>query len=211
MFGGEPFLIKKFSNVLRIAVEQGYAKNIRLHYNSNGSVWPGAFLSYWPHFKEVDIHFSIDAIGDRFELQRGGVWTEVEANILRLKDLNLPNMNFSLMPTINIMSVYYLDEVYDWAQKHNFKLFASNLTNPSEFGLANLTKEAQELILNKFQNHPWSEIQKVLKFIKESDPTNGHTFIDRIEWFDSIRQEHFANSHYEIAKAMGYVYNNNTV
>ena len=208
MFGGEPFLIKKFANVLKIAVEQGHAKNIRLHYNSNGSIWPGSFLEYWPHFKEVDIHFSIDAIGKRFELQRGGVWKEVEDNILRIKNLNLPNMSISLMPTISIMSVYYLDEVYEWAQQYNFKLFASNLTTPSGFGLANLTANAQQIIINKFQNHPWEEIQNVLEFIRSSPPGTGKKFLDQIKWFDSIRQENFSKSHFEIAEAMEYVYNN---
>ena len=59
MYGGEPFLIKKFTKVLQIAIEQGYAKNIRLHYNSNGSIWPEEFIPYWKHFKEIDIHFSV--------------------------------------------------------------------------------------------------------------------------------------------------------
>lgn len=209
MFGGEPFLIKKFANVLRTAVEQGHAKNIRLHYNSNGSVWPAEFINYWPHFREVDIHFSIDAIGSRFELQRGGSWQSVEDNILRIKNLNLPNLTISLMPTINIMSVYYLDEVYDWAVKHNFKLFASNLTNPPEFKLTNLTKQAQDLIVNKFHDHPWNEMQNVVKLIKSTPPSTGELFVKKINWVDSIRQENFSNSHPEIAKAMGYVYNSN--
>jgi hypothetical protein len=157
----------------------------------------------------VDIHFSIDAIGERFELQRGGTWSEVEDNILRIKNLNLPNMSFSLMPTISIMSVYYLDEVYNWAQKHQFKLFASNLTTPSEFALNNLTSAAKQLILKKFQNHPWEEMQNVVKFIQTTPSSNGELFVNQIKWFDSIRQENFAKSHFEIANAMGYVYNNN--
>jgi hypothetical protein len=207
MFGGEPFLIKKFANVLRTAVEQGHAKNIRLHYNSNGSIWPSEFLPYWPEFKEVDLHFSIDAVGSRFDLQRGGHWADVKGNILRIKNLNLPNLTINLMPTINIMSVYYIDEVYDWAIKHNFKLFASNLTSPSEFGLNNLTKTAQDLIIEKFQNHPWSELQNVVALVKSTPPSTGKSFVEKINWLDLIREENFSNSHPEIAKAMGYVYN----
>jgi MoaA/NifB/PqqE/SkfB family radical SAM enzyme len=207
MYGGEPFLIKKFANVLRIAIEQGYAKNIRLHYNSNGSVWPEEFIHYWKHFKEVDIHFSIDAIGKRFELQRGGTWEEVEANILRIKNLDLPNITISLMPTINIMSVYYIDEVYDWGSKHGFNLFFSNLVSPAEFNIKNLTKDARQLIFEKFKDHPWSEIQNILNSIRSSSPNSGAEFREKIKWFDSVRQENFADSHPEVAKAMGYVYN----
>jgi MoaA/NifB/PqqE/SkfB family radical SAM enzyme len=204
MFGGEPFLIKKFVAVLKMAVEQDHAKNIRLHYNSNGSVWPEELITYWPHFKQVDIHFSIDAIGKRFELERGGSWPTVEENILRIKNLHLPNMTFAISPTVSIMNVYYLDEVYDWAQKHDFQLFVGYVTSPEGFSLKNLTREAQQLIIDKFQDHPWSEIQNAVSYIRSIQPQDSSKFVERINWFDSIRQENFAESHQEISEAMGY-------
>jgi radical SAM protein with 4Fe4S-binding SPASM domain len=210
MTGGEPFLIKKFANVLHMAVEQGHAKNIRLHYNSNGSVWPEELITHWPYFKEVNIHFSIDAIGKRFELERGGSWQAVEQNILRIKNLKLPNMTFTISPAVSIMNAYYIDEVYDWAQKHNFQLLVGYVTFPKEFDLKNLTKEAQQLIFDKFQNHPEIEIQNMLALISSAQPTENKAFVKRIKWFDSVRQENFADSHPEIANAMGYVYNKNS-
>jgi radical SAM protein with 4Fe4S-binding SPASM domain len=207
MFGGEPFLIKKFTNVLRVAVDQGYAKNIRLHYNSNGSIWPEEFIPYWKHFKEVDIHFSIDAVGQRFELQRGGSWKDVESNILQIKNLNFSNMTINLMPTINIMSVYYIDEVYQWAKKHGFNIFLSNLVNPEYYNIKNITAEMQQLVIEKFKNHPNQEIQNILKTVRSITPTDGMIFRNQTAWFDSIRKENFTKSHPEIADAMGYVYN----
>ena len=204
MFGGEPFLIKNFNNVLKLAVEKNYAKKIQLHYNSNGSIWPGHLVPYWPNFKLVDIHFSIDAIGKQFELQRGGSWSEVESNILRLKQLDLPNLNISIMPTISIMSVYYIDQVYDWATKHGFQIFVSHVRRKG-MELQYLTKQAKQLIIDKFQNHPWSEIQNIIKTIQELPDTDGREFCEKIKWFDQIRKENFAESHPEIAKAMGYV------
>lgn len=204
MFGGEPFLIKKFANVLKIAVEQGFAKKIRLHYNSNGSIWPKEFLQYWPNFREVDIHFSIDAIGKRFEFQRGGSWQEVENNILGLKNLKLSNLNISIMPTINIMSIYYIDEVYDWAGKHNFQLFASNLTGPEEFSLDSLTEIAKQKIIEKYKNHPWIELQKIIKYIDKNPASTNQSFLQKSQWFDNIRNQNFADSHPEMASYMGY-------
>jgi MoaA/NifB/PqqE/SkfB family radical SAM enzyme len=204
MYGGEPFLVKKFKEVLKLAVDHGHAKNIRLHYNSNGSVWPEHFLPYWPNFRQVDIHFSIDAIGKQFELERGGNWSEVESNILRLKDLGLPNLSISLMPTIGAMNVYYIDQVYDWATKHGFQLFVSHARGTG-FELQDLTREAKDLIIEKFKDHPWSEMQQVIKIIQEIPDSDGDDFRSKIKWFDQVREENFAESHYEIAKAMGYV------
>jgi radical SAM protein with 4Fe4S-binding SPASM domain len=205
MFGGEPFLIKKFKAALKLAVDRGHAKNIRLHYNSNGSVWPEHFLSYWPSFKQVDIHFSIDAVGKQFELQRGGLWQDVENNILKLKSLGLPNLSISLMPTISVMNVYYIDQVYDWANKHGFPIFV-NHAQGSGIELQHLTADAKALIIEKFKDHPWVEMQRIIKILHELPDSNGQAFRDKIGWFDQIRQENFSESHSEIATAMGYVH-----
>lgn len=209
MYGGEPFLIKKFSAVLERAVNSNVANNIRLHYNSNGSIWPEMFIPYWPHFKQVDIHFSIDAVGKRFELQRGGSWSEVESNILRIKNLGLENLNISIMPSVSVMSVYYLDEVIDWAELHGFQIFTSHVTNPSNFSLSGLTQEAKDLVLNKFKDHPWPEFKNMLELIKAAPVSDGKSFCKKTQWFDTVRKENFSESHPEIAKAMGYLYNIN--
>ena len=204
MFGGEPFLIKKFNKVLELAVKSNYAKNIRLHYNSNGSIWPEHFLPYWHSFKLVDIHFSIDAIGDQFNFQRSGQWQKVEENILKIKSLELPNLSISIMPTISIMNVYYIDQVYDWATKYGFPIFVSHARG-SGMELQYLTQEAKKLIIEKFKNHPWEEMQQICKIIQELPNSDGQEFISKTKWFDQIREESFFSSHSEIAKAMGYV------
>jgi MoaA/NifB/PqqE/SkfB family radical SAM enzyme len=206
MYGGEPFLVKKFKKVLELAVNNNHARNIRLHYNSNGSIWPEQFLPYWHCFKLVDIHFSIDAIGDQFDLQRGGNWHKVEENILKLKSLGLPNLSISVMPTISIMNVYYIDQVYDWATKHGFPIFVSHARGVG-MELQYLTREAKELVIKKFKNHHWNEIQNIIKIIQELPDSNGQEFRSNTKWFDQVREESFSKNHREIAEAMGYVYN----
>jgi MoaA/NifB/PqqE/SkfB family radical SAM enzyme len=208
MYGGEPFLIKKFKEVLKLAVENKHSEHIRLHYNSNGSIWPEQFLPYWVDFKLVDIHFSIDAIGDQFELQRGGKWQQVEDNILKLKNLGLPNLSISIMPTVSAMNVYYIDQVYDWAIKHEFPIFVSHARGKG-LELQNLTQQAKQMIIEKFKNHPWDEMQNIIKIVQELPDSDGKDFQSRIGWFDQVRGENFSDSHNEIATAMGYVYNKN--
>jgi radical SAM protein with 4Fe4S-binding SPASM domain len=207
MYGGEPFLTKKFSQVLETAVKQGYSKNIRLHYNSNGSVWPKHFIDYWPHFKEVVIHFSIDAIGKQFEYQRGGIWEDVESNILRIKNLNYPNLNISLMPSISILNIYYIDQVLDWAKPHGFQIFVSHVKRPAGFDLKNLTQAAKDMIIEKYKNYEWDEVRNILKSIQNNPPTDGSAFFKEINYFDRCRNTNFADHHKEIALAMNYVYN----
>lgn len=204
MFGGEPFLIKKFKEVLQLAVEQDYAKHIRLHYNSNGSIWPEHLLPFWPSFELVDIHFSIDAVGKQFDLQRGGNWDNVEKNILRLRDLGLANLSINIMPTISVMNIYYIDQVYEWAMAHGFPIFVSHYRG-NGFALQHLTRQAKDMITEKYKNHPWKEMQNVLETLQHLPDNDGSAFQNKIQWFDQVRQENFAKDHLEIANAMRYI------
>ena len=204
MTGGEPFLVKSLSRLLKLAVEQGHAKKIRLHYNTNGSIYPKEFIQYWPEFKEVDIHFSIDALGDKFELERGGTWNEVEANILKIKNLNISNMKLAIMPAISIMNIFYIDEVLMWAKKHNFIVNPNHVIGPEAMSLSQLTGPAKNYLIDKFKDNPWPEMKKIIQYIQQIPDSNGEKFIELTKHFDSIRKENFSDSHPEIAKAMGY-------
>ena len=208
MYGGEPFLIKPLLRLAKSAVDHGSAKNIRLHYNSNGSIYPETFIEYWKKFKHVDIQFSIDNIGQRFELERGGAWLQVESNIKKLINLDLPNVTISIMPAIGIMNVFYIDELLQWAAELSLTVNPLYVTNPTGFDLRHLTTDAKDLIINKFQNHPWPEMKNILNYIKSGPESDGQEFIKLCKHFDDLRNQNFTDSHSEIAKAMGYVYNN---
>lgn len=208
MYGGEPFLIKPLLRLVKQAVDLRYSKNIRLHYNSNGSVYPEKFIDYWKKFKHVDIHFSIDNIGDRFELERGGSWNQVDSNINQLINLKLPNIKISIMPAISIMNIFYIDELLQWADRLSLPVNPLYVTDPIGFDLRNLTEDAKVLIINKFQNHQWPEMKNILNHIKSAPGSNGQEFIKLCKHFDHLRNQNFANSHPEVAEAMGYVYNN---
>ena len=205
MYGGEPFLIKPLLNLVKTAVEQGHASNIRLHYNSNGSIYPKDFIDYWKHFEHIDIHFSIDNIGQRFELERGGSWDQVDSNIRKLVNLKLPNVKISVMPAISIMNIFYIDEVFDWASNLGLDVNPSYVTQPAGFDLRNLTADARELINSKFKNHSWSTVQSTLNYINSTPVSTGQEFIKLCQYFDSLRNQNFELSHPEISKAMGYV------
>jgi MoaA/NifB/PqqE/SkfB family radical SAM enzyme len=207
LYGGEPFLIKPLLKLIEQAVNLGHAKNIRLHYNSNGSVYPANLIEHWKKFRHVDIHFSIDNIGARFELERGGTWSQVESNIKNLLDLNLSNVKISIMPAISIMNVFYIDELLNWANSLNLPVNPLYVSTPDGFALKNLTTEAKTLIIDKFKNCQWPEMKNISNYITTLPASNGEEFIKLCNHFDHLRNQNFSDSHPEVAKAMGYVYN----
>jgi hypothetical protein len=111
------------------------------------------------------------------------------------------------MPTINIMNVFYIGELVDWANSINLKINPLYVHHPKEFSIKNLTKSAKELLTKKYQNHSWPEFKNILETINNCPDNDGLLFANKTQYFDSIRHENFAETHPEIANAMGYVYN----
>lgn len=207
LYGGEPFLIKPLTRLIEQLVDLGNANNIRLHYNSNGSIYPAHLVDYWKHFQHIDIQFSIDNIGPRFELERGGQWSQINDNIKRLIDLGMPNVSIAVMPAISIMNVFYLDELLAWA--HNLGLTVNPLyvSRPQGFDLKNLTNNAKQLVVQKLQNNKWPELKNILSYIQSVPDSDGQEFVQLCQYFDRIRNQDFSQSHPEIAAAMGYTKN----
>lgn len=204
LYGGEPFLVKSLTMLVEKIVAAGRASQVRLHYNSNGSIWPEKLILHWQHFQHVDVHFSIDNVGERFELERGGIWHQVHHNILQLKEKNLPNLKISIMPVINIMNVLYLDSVFDWAESLNLDINPLYLQHPPELSIENLTYRAKQEVLSRYQHSHRAELQKVVKIVQNSAGSDGKKFVEYNQHLDKIRKQSFLNTHQDIAEAMGY-------
>ena len=111
--GGEPFLIKEQFELLKFCVDKGYAKNIGIHYNTNATQMPtDALENIWPHFKSVDVQFSIDGIGSHFEYQRHPAKWKTATEILQtFKNKQSKQFTVGICHTINVFNVYYIPEL----------------------------------------------------------------------------------------------------
>ena len=117
--GGEPFLINEHFDFLQTLVDLGLAGNIEIHYNTNGTQYPERGLELWPHFRLVEIAFSIDDLETRFEYQRSNAqWNEVVANLERFRQLRSKSSNIQLQLccTISIWNVVYFNDIAKWAE-----------------------------------------------------------------------------------------------
>lgn len=211
--GGEPWLIQEHFDLLKYAVDQGYAKNIDIHYNTNGTQWPEDAPELWKHFNRVDIAFSIDNVGDRFEYERyGAKWETANEIIDKTHQLRKTQRNITtqLCFTINIQNVYYLDELLHWAAPKMFNSIHFNmLHSPNHMSVQYMTPAAQELVINKLQSITWpgryqQEVDNVVKFIQSGSGSDGKEFLRQMQRTDEYRKQNLMTTHIEIAKAMGY-------
>lgn len=205
-YGGEPFLLKELRSFLHKVVADSQAEHIRLHFNTNGSIFPVELIDTLSQFREIDICLSIDNIGSRFELERGGSWAEVEQNILRFKELaeSKPNWQVSIFPTVNIQNIYYLEELIAWAESNKIDYTLNFLDDPEYLNIDRMTPAAKQLIIEKYHNHPNTALKNLSARVGNSVGSNGAEFVRRIKNLDARRDQNFAASHLEIATAMGY-------
>ena len=188
--GGEPFLIEQHFELLRYAVETGDSKHIEIHYNTNGTVFPEQ-AELWSNFKHVEIAFSIDNVGDRFEYERYGAdWNLVQANIAKFTAMRSSKISTQLCTTMNIQNVYYLPELCEWISTQTFDhVYFNMLHDPWHMCISKMTKSAQELVCNKLTNHKFdskyrAEILRIVKFIRNGEGSDGKEFLRKMQTTD---------------------------
>jgi MoaA/NifB/PqqE/SkfB family radical SAM enzyme len=212
--GGEPWMIQEHFDLLQFAVDTGHSRHIDIHYNTNGTQEPTEHFDLWKEFKRVDIAFSIDNVGDRFEYERYGAKWDLANTIIdevHSKRASMPSITTQLCFTINIQNVFYLDELLDWADTKGFDSIHFNmLHHPEYMNVQHMTPAAKELVLNKLNSNFWKadkyshEIDSLIKFIEAGPGSDGRTFLERMQRTDAYRKQNFMDTHPEIAKAMGY-------
>lgn len=207
-YGGEPFLVKPHGKFLEYLVAKGHAPKIRLHYNSNGSVYPAELFDKWQYFKAIDISFSIDDIGHRFEFQRGGKWADIEKNLNVFLRFRLPNMNLGIFPTLNVQNIYYLPDLIEWFRTTTFDSLVFNILQKPDFlSIMNMGRDLTESVIDRLSGitehdlHTYNIVQ-IIDLLKQHRKSTDLSckFKNYMLHLDHIRNQNFSQSHPEIAK-----------
>lgn len=208
IYGGEPFMSKSHFKFLKKLVDLGVAKNIKIDYNSNGTIYSDEFFKLWDHFKEIKISFSIDDIGSRFEYQRNGAdWAKVQENIEKFNSQQSKKFITDVAITVSIQNVLYLPELLKWVKSQSFAgSHMEILHGPWYLSIVSLTNEAKELVLSKLSTYKLNPfINSIMQTINQSTALDSaEDFINFMKTLDGERKQSFLITHPEIAKAMGY-------
>lgn len=207
--GGEPFLIQEHFDLLQSAVDAGYAADIDIHYNTNGTQFPKQH-EIWKHFKHIQIAFSIDNTGKRFEYERFGAdWQTVNDNIDKFLLLSETYpITFQLCVTWNIQNILYVQDVLDWADKKGITDVHFNLMyDPWEFSIVNMpdtTKQHVVEYLSTVKTRFVQQVQGLITTINNSESTQNTRIVERLKEIDQRRNQCFADTHPEMAALINY-------
>jgi MoaA/NifB/PqqE/SkfB family radical SAM enzyme len=212
--GGEPFMIQEHFDMLQRLVDKGIAGNIEIHYNTNGTQYPKDADEIWKHFKLVEIAFSIDDVGERFEYQRtNAVWKEVCRNIGWFRTLreHYSNIRLQVCSTVNVFNVMYLEELAQWIDQQAFDFVYWNMMHEAYyFSISTLPNNAKLAIATQLQqavvdDRTRQEFAQIIDFMNRGVSLDGNILRMRVADLDRKRNQDLSVVEPEFAKLINYV------
>lgn len=202
LVGGEPTLIREYYDILEYYVQQGYAQNVELIFNTNLQQFPKKFYDLCSNFKVVHMCMSIDALGEVGEVIRtGSSWKTVNKNVLKALDYRkrYPNFELCITPTVSVLNILYLDDLHQYGKERNIDVSGDNiLFDPKELCIGYFSSRVKEKIKTSLLKSVYIPNQFVCKVIKYLDET------DSLEKFDTksyVYIKKIAPNYYRVAES----------
>jgi len=211
--GGEPFMIQEHFNLLQGIVDRGIANHVEIHYNTNGTLFPENAIDIWQHFKTVEIAFSIDDLGSRFEYQRSNAdWNEVVSNINKFVALReeYPNIQLQCCSTVNVFNIHYIDQLACWVAEQGFDFVYWNMMHDQwYFSIATLPESVKESLVAHLESAEIpeqyrQEFDRICEFMRRGASTDGFMLKMKIADLDRKREQDFNDVCPEMAQLIGY-------
>lgn len=230
--GGEPFLVKDHIELLESLAESGHAKHIHIQYNTNGTVMPSARLkAVWQHFKIVEVVFSIDGTGSKFEYLRhpGKFADEFVKTVEYIRSLkNTINLHYDFCYTITIFNILDIVKVISYIKNHwGSESTVLNIAyGPDEFAIRNLPVKIKERIAQAIETdlnnadsavlngETKERIRQVVQYMTNSESTYFDNFQQQAYTYyqifavDELRNESFKTTFPELYWLMSYIFDN---
>jgi len=217
-YGGEPFLVKKQWEIMKLAVDKGYSKNITVHYNTNGTIWDEKKFEILNNFKKVIIDFSIDGIFDHLTYIRyPAKWDEVLENFLKVQKIQNENANFhtSICCTVSTFNIFYIDEIMKFFSDYTKNLYLNLVHGPEQHCIKNIPESIKKIITEKIKSNSkpgWPGyyfVDSTLDFMNgnEFNDKKWKQFLSTTAWHDNYRTQSFRETFpefYQIIREHGY-------
>jgi hypothetical protein len=170
--------------------------DVRVFYNTNGTQTVSLeVLNLWSECKLIELYFSLDDVGARFNYQRTGAdWDQVQTNLTWFFN-NMPhNHMFNINCTWSYLNLFYLDELTDW---YNNKFSTNRYGDPTNlifqkaigsYMLDHITSATHYKLVDKFKNYP--NLLVIVNSLKITDQSHDK-FWSAITALDHVRNTDF--------------------
>jgi MoaA/NifB/PqqE/SkfB family radical SAM enzyme len=172
-FGGEPLHNPKVVEHTQMLVDLGYAKDIVLYMNTNGTHIPNDKLQkLFSHFKLVEFNLSIDGVSNQFEyIRHPAKWEKLLQTIEWCNKQK--NFMWGIVTTVSILNIFYLNEIlktFDQWNKTN--VFLNILEGPQYYSIKNLPQATKNIITKMYNGN--NKLQSVVNFMNSEKQIEKH-------------------------------------
>jgi MoaA/NifB/PqqE/SkfB family radical SAM enzyme len=210
--GGEPLLLKQHTRLLERIIAEGYAKNIKIRYHTNGTVIDDYIMLLWEKFKGIDLCISMDCWGEKNSwIRYPDMWDDIYHN-LQMVDDSSDNISPRLNCTVNAYNIFYIPDFCDWVAEQNFKKinkhdndnifpFIGYVHGPTHLNCKVLPRHIKESIVRKYDkwyngfDKKWIALDRVhaIKEFMLSEDKSRHfqEFINYTKQVDHVRGTNF--------------------
>lgn len=199
--GGEPLLVPAMEEHLTYLIDNDFAKNIMLCYDTNLTVVNPSLISKWKFFKDVELRISVDDTGDRYNVVRNpGNFDRLCENIARIQQTNIKIRHLSIV--CHLANVYGVIRVAKLAKQLNVQMSLRFVTRPSWINVLNLPQSAKEEVISVltefiesnecesicgYENFVRQEIKHFQDNLTTTPTSNLETFVQVMNLMDQSR------------------------
>lgn len=205
--GGEPFksdIPLQFLRKLKLVKD---LSTVTIHFQTNGSIQPSpALVDLIRECQKVRFNLSLDGYASHTEYVRYPLkWKKIISTLEYMKNLDLPNLYFHILNTVNPLNVYYFDQLENWAYEFfgdHKKSIGPNaiLVKPNRcsgtLDLAYTPLALRQEIISKFgPDHNVSKMFRNMHFYRDTTQ-----FFNYINQWDQYRKTNWRTTFPEIVK-----------
>ena len=202
--GGEPLLDKTHSSMLQYFINKQRSSYISLHYNTNATIFASNLIPLWSCFKEVELSFSIDNTGKKFEYERYGVsWKTIVDTIEKYKKVTDTVLNLNVWSTITTLNILDTYTLFQFCKEHKLPMVCMLLNDPKQLNICLFNKKQKKYITDKLLNIQDNEFQKIIEPIialmnNSNMSTDTTNMIDFLSVTDKIRKQDYKQTYEEL-------------
>jgi organic radical activating enzyme len=197
--GGEPTLVEKHWNYLERLIDKGLNKQVKLWYSINMTNVPDKLINIWKQFKEVEVHGSVDDLGQRNSyIRKGTKWEDVEKSLKKIKENDW--IKFSVTQTVSWMNIYYVDEFKKYFDNLNIPTQTNLVYDPKFYSICILPEHIKYQLQDKISNFG-NLLNQVSTDINTELFNQGMIYN---KWLDTHRNERFSEIFTEWSAVLGY-------
>tara|TARA_E500000318_G_scaffold94132_2_gene93438 strand:- start:478 stop:1716 length:1239 start_codon:yes stop_codon:yes gene_type:complete len=214
--GGEPSLLQTMYNYLDYPVDQGYAENIQIKFNTNMTNVQKRFVQLMDKFRKVDLTMSIDGVGAVQEYIRApSKWSSISKNITYFIENN-DRADLMVSPCWQIYNLFNIYEHLEWFNEMNKKrkveVTPIILDYPMHFRIDSLPYEVRKQAVTQIKqcfklpiaSQPtlFKKLYTLLKMLEDTKENKEHLdkFVIVTKMYDKYRKQSIENSLPELYK-----------